>query len=104
MARNILILATALTLGLTAGSAQATDLRILRTGGENFQVDYGPNPGNVVGGGAVTTTGSGETATYTHSSALAPGPGFESITGGGNSAIIYRTRAPAAPTPVVPPR
>lgn len=63
--------ATALLLGAAlAAPAGATDgLSWPRTSGsgENIEIDYGPDPrGNVVGGGAVHVTGSGEDVEIHH--------------------------------------
>jgi hypothetical protein len=54
--------------------------------GENLEIDYGPGPlGNVVGGGAVSVSGAGESMTITHlepAYAQAPRPGLVPITVG----------------------
>lgn len=95
--------ASLLAIGLAVGgaaAAQATDLRILLTDGENFQVDYGPAPGNVVSGGAVTMRGAGESAEYVHGAGAPAQQGrVATFVGGGENATIEYTE-PAAPAPV----
>lgn len=100
-----IISASLLAVGLTAGAGQANDLRILQTG-ENFQVDYGADHGNVVGGGAVTVKGGGESAEYTRGPFIPSESGryVESVTGGERGEILYRTPVPtrAASTRTAP--
>ena len=94
--------ASLLAIGLAVGgapAAQASDLRILQTG-ENFQVDYGPVPNNVVGGGAVTMRGAGESAEYVHGAGAPNQQGrMATFVGGGENATILYTE-PTAPAPL----
>jgi hypothetical protein len=63
--------------------------------GENVEIDYGPNgPGNVVGGGRVIITDSGEDTQLRHLDrefAQAPRPGFVPVTvgAGEGSATVW---------------
>lgn len=88
-------LASLLALGI-GGGAHASDLAVTAQG-ENFAVRYGAQVNNVVGGGPLAMAGNGESATYTHSSTLMPGPGFLAISGGESGKIIYRSPATAQP-------
>lgn len=56
----------ALSLGLAAPAMAQSYPRTVGTG-ENVEIDYGPSgPGNLVGGGRVAVTGTGEDAQFQH--------------------------------------
>jgi hypothetical protein len=56
----------ALSLGLAAPAMAQSYPRTVGTG-ENAEIDYGPSgPGNLVGGGRVVVTGTGEDAQFLH--------------------------------------
>ena len=77
-----------------AGAASAGELRVTAQG-ETFAVEYPLESGmNVVGGGAVTVVGSGESASYEHAAGAPSQPGrIATIVGGGNPGSVVAVEA-----------